>query len=243
MSNSMTFGIPLPGEMGDWEELISCRLCPRLVAFRERCAESVPPRFAEDVRQHGFWAKPVPGFGDPQASLAIVGLAPAAYGANRTGRMFTGDRSGDFLFAALAAAGLANHAESKRPGDGLKLSGVFITAALRCAPPKNRPLAPELSRCRRFLLADLLGLKKLRVILALGRIAHEAVLSCFPLGLERKPHFAHGAEFLLPNGLWLVSSYHVSQQNTFTGRLTAPQFDKILRRCLALVASKGQGDG
>lgn len=239
MSNWMTFGIPLPGAMADREELIRCRLCPRLVAFRERCAQSIPPRFREDVKQHGFWGKPVPGFGDPQAKLAIVGLAPAAYGANRTGRMFTGDRSGDFLFAALARVGLANQAESKGPGDGLALSGAYITAALRCAPPKNRPLAQELARCRRFLLADLARLKNLRVILALGRIAHEAVLSCFSSGLERKPEFAHGGEFLLPNGFWLVSSYHVSQQNTFTGRLTVRQFDRILQRCLALAASTG----
>lgn len=235
----MSFGVPWPGEIGDREELVYCRLCPRLVAFRELCAQNIPPRFREDVRKHGFWGKPVPGFGDLQASLAIVGLAPAAYGANRTGRMFTGDRSGDFLFAGLARVGLANQAESKRPGDGLALSGVYITAALRCAPPKNRPLAQELARCRRFLLADLLSLEKLRVILALGRIAHQAVLSCFPQGLERKPEFAHGGEFLLPNGLWLVSSYHVSQQNTFTGRLRAPEFDRILQRCLALVAGMG----
>lgn len=223
--------------------LISCRKCPRLVAFREDCGLRVPPRFRQAVAQHGFWAKPVPAFGDRNAFLAIVGLAPAAFGANRTGRMFTGDRSGDFLYAALHRFGLASQAESRHRDDGLELFGVFVTAALRCAPPKNRPLPEELASCRSYLRADLASLPRLRVIVALGRIAHEAVLAAWPGGNPKpKPHFAHGAEYLLPGGVFLVDSYHVSQQNTFTGRLTAAAFDTILTRCLQL-AGEGASHG
>lgn len=219
------------------EDLLTCVACPRLAAFRQACAQRVPPRFRQEVAEHGFWAKPVPGFGDPQAFLAIVGLAPAAFGANRTGRMFTGDRSGDFLFAALARAGLANQGESRHRRDGLALSGVFITAALRCAPPQNRPLPQELARCRAFLARDLAHLPQLRVILALGRIAHQAVLACLAPQLRPKPAFVHGQELLLERGWWLVDSYHVSQQNTFTRRLTAEDFDRILARCCQLAAT------
>lgn len=218
-------------------DLISCRKCPRLVAFRESCALRVPPRFREDVAQHGFWARPVPAFGDRNAFLAIVGLAPAAYGANRTGRMFTGDRSGDFLYAALYRCGLASSGKSRHREDGLELFGVFVTAALRCAPPKNRPLPEELAMCRAYLQADLADLPRLRVILALGRIAHEAVLAAWPGGNAKpRPKFAHGSEYALPGGVFLVDSYHVSQQNTFTGRLSASAFDTILARCLELAA-------
>lgn len=224
-------------------ELVSCRKCPRLVAFRENCALRVPPRFREEVAEHGFWAKPVPAFGDRNAFLAIVGLAPAAFGANRSGRMFTGDRSGDFLYAALHRFALASSGESRHRDDGLKLFGVFVTAALRCAPPKNRPLPGELASCRPYLQADLAGLPRLRVILALGRIAHDAVLAAWPGGCPKpKPKFAHGREHLLPGGVVLVDSYHVSQQNTFTGRLTAAAFDKILKRCLE-VAGEGSNHG
>lgn len=221
------------------EDLLSCRKCLRLVGFRESCALRVPPRFREEVARHGFWAKPVPAFGDPNAFLAIVGLAPAAFGANRTGRMFTGDRSGDFLYAALHRFGLASQGESQHREDGLALFGVFITAALRCAPPKNRPLPAELAACRPFLQADLASLSRLRVILALGAIAHEAVLAAWPGGCPRpKPKFAHGREHLLPGGVVLLDSYHVSQQNTFTGRLTAAAFDTILARCLQLAGEE-----
>lgn len=203
----------------------------------------VPPRFREEVDKYGFWAKPVPAFGDRNGFLAIVGLAPAAFGANRTGRMFTGDRSGDFLYAALYRLGLASSGESQHRNDGLELLGVFVTAALRCAPPKNRPLPEELASCRPYLQADLASLSRLRVILALGRIAHEAVLAAWQGGKPKpKPKFAHGSEYLLPGGVFLVDSYHVSQQNTFTGRLTAPAFDKILVRCLQL-AGEGTSHG
>ena len=215
-------------------QVTECRACPRLVEWRERQAGLVPPRFAAWVAEHGFWARPVAAFGDPAAWLAIVGLAPAAQGANRTGRMFTGDRSGEFLWAALHRAGVANLPSSDHCGDALALDGVLITAALRCAPPGNRPTAAELDRCRAFMGADLAACRRLRVVLALGRVAHESVLR-----LLREPRmravgalgFAHGAAHALPGGVWLVDSYHVSQQNTFTGRLTAAMFDEVLRRC------------
>ncbi|MCX7894507.1 MAG: uracil-DNA glycosylase [Thermoanaerobaculum sp.] len=226
------------------EELLQCRRCPRLVGFRQQCAEKVPPRFRLEVQRHGFWARPVPGFGDPQAFLAIVGLAPAAYGANRTGRMFTGDRSGDFLYAALHRFGLASQGHSRHRGDGLQLRGVFVTAALRCAPPKNRPLPEELRRCLVFLAHDLASLSQLRVILALGRIAHQAALAAWPGPCPRpKPVFGHGREWSLGKDVVLVNSYHVSQQNTFTGRLTAAAFDRILHRCLQLAGRIPDGSG
>ena len=215
----------------------SCRACPRLVAWRERQAELVPPRFAPWVAEHGFWGRPVPAFGDGGAWLAVVGLAPAAQGANRTGRMFTGDRSGEFLWAALHRTGLANRARSEHRGDGLALAGMLITAPLRCAPPANRPTAAELDRCRAYLRADLAACRRLRVVLALGRVAHAAVLR-----LLREqgslpgpvPAFRHGAGHVLPGGVRLVDSYHVSQQNTFIGRLTPAMFDEVLRTCRRL---------
>jgi uracil-DNA glycosylase family 4 len=217
--------------------LVECRACPRLVAWREGQAACVPPRYRAWVDTHGFWARPVPAFGDRSAWLAIVGLAPAAQGANRTGRMFTGDRSGEFLFAALHRAGLANMPRSEHRTDVLKPDGVLITAALRCAPPANRPTTEELARCSGYLRDDLSSCSALRVVLALGRIAHENVVRLLrdqgdPLGGE--PAFGHGATHLLPGGAWLVDSYHVSQQNTFTGRLTVDMFDGILRLCRRL---------
>ena len=223
--------------------VVDCRACPRLVAWREAQARHVPRRFAALVAAHGFWARPVPAFGDPGAWLAVVGLAPAAQGGNRTGRVFTGDRSGDFLFAALYRAGLASQAESSHRGDGLELSGVLVTAAARCAPPANRLLPEELARCRPFLRADLAALRQLRVVLALGGVAHDAVVALLTeqgSRLRPRPRFAHAAEHPLPAGAWLVDSYHVSQQNTFTGRLTPAMLDAVLARCRALA---GHGDG
>lgn len=234
--------------------VIECRRCPRLVAWREGAATRVPHRFQGWVVVHGFWARGVPAFGDPEAWLAIVGLAPAAQGGNRTGRMFTGDRSGDFLFGALHRAGLASQATSEGPGDGLRLAGCLITAAVRCAPPGNRPERDEIDRCRAYLLDDLGRLDRLRVVLALGRIAHDAVLALLPVPAQRDRHggravgagpraaspeprtpaFRHGAEHHLPGGVWLVDSYHVSQRNTFTGVLTPAMFDGVLRQCRAL---------
>ncbi len=226
-----------PSDDDPRESLLDCRACPRLVAWRESQADRVPLRYRDWVETHGFWARPVPAFGDTRAWLAVVGLAPAAQGANRTGRMFTGDRSGDFLFAALHRAGLANRPHSEHREDGLRLRGVLITAPLRCAPPANRPTSAELTRCRPYLVADLASLRRLRVVLALGRIAHESVLGLLrgrPDAARVRPRFAHGAGHHLPGGIWLVDSYHVSQQNTFTGRLTATMFDEILTQCLRL---------
>ncbi len=216
-------------------ELTACRACRRLVAWREAAALAVPPRFRAEVAVRGFWARPVPAFGDPRAWLAVVGLAPAAQGANRTGRMFTGDRSGEFLYAALHGAGMASTPVSVHRDDRLRLRGVTITAALRCAPPGNRPEAAELARCRGYLARDLAGLARLRVVLALGRVAHDAVLALLPPDTGRSRfRFGHGAQHRLPGGLWLVDSFHVSQQNTFTGRLTPAMFDAVLARCRRL---------
>jgi uracil-DNA glycosylase family 4 len=216
-------------------ELTACRSCRRLVAWREAAALAVPQRFRAEVAARGFWARPVPAFGDPRAWLAVVGLAPAAQGANRTGRMFTGDRSGEFLFAALHRAGLASAPRSEHRHDRLRLRGALITAALRCAPPGNRPEAAELARCRGYLARDLAGLPRLRVVLALGRIAHDATLALLPAAARgARARFAHGAAHRLPGGLFLVDSFHVSQQNTFTGRLTAAMFDVVLARCRRL---------
>jgi uracil-DNA glycosylase family 4 len=223
--------------------LTSCRACPRLVAWRERQARIVPPRFRAWVHEHGFWGKPVPAFGARDAWLAIVGLAPAAQGANRTGRMFTGDRSGDFLYAALNRAGLASASHSEHRNDGLMLAGAMITAPVRCAPPGNKPSPAEVARCRRFLRADLATCRSLRVVLALGRLAHDAVLRLLREQGEtfRGFRFRHGAAWPLPGGVFLMDSYHVSQQNTFTGRLTTAMFDGILERCRSLAAHPEEG--
>lgn len=184
-----------------------------------------------------YWAKPVPGFGDLRAKIMIVGLAPAAHGANRTGRMFTGDRSGDFLYAALHRAGFANQPESRSRNDGLELRDVYITAALRCAPPGNRPTKDQLGSCRGYLVEELRILRP-RVILCLGRIAWDAVLAALEESgrtiPKPRPRFAHGAEVALDT-CTLLASYHVSQQNTFTGRLTPKMLDRVLRRAGELV--------
>ncbi len=235
----MAVSNPFRDELGGppQAEVTACRLCPRLVEWREGQSQRVPPRFREWVSTHGFWARPVPAFGDPEAWLAVVGLAPAAKGGNRTGRIFTGDRSGDFLFAALHRAGLANQPASTHRGDGLVLAGALVTAAARCAPPANRLLPDELARCRRYLRADLAALERLQIVLALGGVAHDAVLALLDeqgRGLRPRPRFAHAAESLLPGGVWLVDCYHVSQQNTFTGRLTPAMLDAVLARCRRL---------
>lgn len=222
--------------VGDVGELIACRACPRLVAWREAQAGRVPRRHRDAVTRHGFWARPVPAFGDAKAWLSAVGLAPAAQGGNRTGRIFSGDRSGDFLFSALHRAGLASQPTSEHRGDGLQLRGVLITAAARCAPPGNRLLSEELARCSGYLAADLAGLGNLRVVLALGAVAHRAVLEVARQAGTAVPaacRFRHGGEWQL-GGVWILDSYHVSQQNTFTGRLTAEMFDAVLRRCRSL---------
>ena len=213
--------------------LIECRRCPRLVAWRELVA--VEKRRA--YRDETYWGRPLPGFGDPEAPLVIVGLAPAAHGGNRTGRMFTGDRSGDFLYAALHRAGLASQAESKRKGDGLSLTHVYITAPCRCAPPENKPSPEELRNCRSWMDEELALLRHARVYLALGKTGYDAVLTLARLregGKIAAPAFGHGVTANIPDprggptDALLFASYHVSQQNTQTGRLTPAMFDAVL---------------
>jgi uracil-DNA glycosylase len=209
-------------------EVIRCRACPRLVAWRELVGEEKRAAF----RGEDYWARPVPGFGDPDARLVIVGLAPAAHGANRTGRMFTGDRSGDFLYAALHRTGFANQPTSVTRDDGLELTGAWITAPVRCAPPANKPTVAERDRCRPYLDRELALLEEARVLLALGAFGFGVV--CGLLGVRPRPRFAHGVEVALPEGRWLLGSYHVSQQNTFTGTLTPEMLDGVLLRARLL---------
>jgi uracil-DNA glycosylase len=211
-------------------EVVGCRTCPRLVEWREAVAAA--PRAA--FRGQEYWAKPVPAFGDPDARIVIVGLAPAAHGANRTGRMFTGDRSGDFLYAALHRTGYANQAESTSRGDGLALTDVWITAPVRCAPPANKPTPSERDACVPYMEREL-ALLDAKVFLALGAFGYEALCRTLGVGSPR-PRFRHGVEVELPGGRWIVGSYHVSQQNTFTGTLTEPMFDAVLRRAGELAA-------
>ena len=215
-------------------EIIACCRCPRLVAWREEAAANPPARF----RGEEYWGRPVPGFGDPQARLLLVGLAPAAHGGNRTGRVFTGDRSGDWLFRALHKAGFANQPTSVHKGDGLKLTRAYVTAACRCAPPDNKPLPEELANCRPFLLREIELLKNLRAILGLGKIgfdtAFDALRSLGKTSLKSRPKFAHGAEVQVSENLTLLGTFHPSQQNTFTGKLTEPMLDAIFSRAREL---------
>lgn len=209
-------------------EVVVCRRCPRLVAWREEVAATRRAAFAH----HEYWGRPVPGFGDPDPWLMIVGLAPAAHGANRTGRIFTGDRSGDFLFAALHRAGIANRPESVSRDDGLRLTGARVTAAVRCAPPGNRPTPAEAAACRPYLERELALCPGARVILALGGFAWTEALRA--LAPPRPwPRFGHAAEATV-GGRVLLGSYHPSQQNTFTGRLTPGMMDGVLARAAQL---------
>jgi len=210
-------------------EIESCRLCPRLVAWREQVAGA--PRAAY-VGEH-YWGRPVAGFGDPAARLVVVGLAPAAHGGNRTGRVFTGDRSGDWLYAALFRAGYANQPSSTGRDDGLALDGAWVTAAVRCAPPANKPTPAEREQCRPYLERELAALRDCRVIVALGQFAASALAAHFDL--RPRPRFAHLAEYPL-GAVTLLCSYHPSQQNTFTGTLTRPMFDAVFARARALGA-------
>jgi uracil-DNA glycosylase family 4 len=219
------------------KQVVSCTRCPRLI---HHCRD-VAREKRRMYREWTYWGKPVPSFGDPQAELLILGLAPAAHGANRTGRMFTGDRSGEFLYRALDDAGFASQPESRQRDDGLELRNCYITAALRCAPPQNKPLPKELRNCQPYLERELGLLKRVRAVLALGKIAFDAYLRVVSRGRDFPPRskfpFAHGASYALPGGLpRLFASYHPSQQNTQTGRLTAQMFSKVLadiRRYLA----------
>jgi uracil-DNA glycosylase family 4 len=207
-------------------EVVACERCPRLRRWCRRVAEERVRRFRDQV----YWGRPVPGFGDPRAPLLVVGLAPAAHGGNRTGRVFTGDRSGDFLFAALHRAGYANQPESIEPGDGLVLRDCYIAPVARCAPPGNKPTPAELWRCREYLTREWALLTEVKAVLVLGRIAMDGFLGVLRDSGRTLPRleFAHGAEHDLGHGVRLFCSYHVSQQNTFTGRLTPRSFDAVL---------------
>lgn len=211
-------------------EIVACGRCARLVEWRERVAAEPRRSFGDQP----YWGRPVPGFGDPGASLVVVGLAPAAHGANRTGRMFTGDRSGDWLYAALHRAGYASQPTSSERGDGLTLRGAFVTAAVRCAPPDNKPTILERDACHRYLERELELLEGARVYVALGAFALHALGTAF--GLRPRPRFAHLAETALDGGRVVVSSYHPSQRNTFTRTLTTEMFDAVFERARALGA-------
>jgi len=217
------------------DSIIRCKRCPRLVRWREAAAKNPPRRYLGQ----SYWAKPLPGFGDPKPRLLIVGLAPAAHGGNRTGRMFTGDRSGDWLYGALHAAGFANQANSDHCDDGLKLHDCYITAAVHCAPPGNKPAIGEFQRCRPYLVQELKHFRQVKVVIALGKIAFDSFIRAYEEAggtmAKPRPKFGHGVAVDLPNGQRLICSYHPSQQNTFTGKLTRPMFQSIFDRARAIL--------
>jgi len=215
------------------DEIVACRACPRLVEWREQVARDKRASFAA----WEYWGRPIPGFGDPDARVLVLGLAPAAHGANRTGRVFTGDRSGDFLFAAMHRAGLANQPTSVSIDDGLQLHDCFVTAAVRCAPPANAPLPAERDACATFLTREVALLRNVRVIVALGQFAWDA--ACRHWGVRPKPRFGHGATATLPGGKTLIGSFHPSQQNTFTGRLTPAMLDDVFAAARTAAAGGG----
>lgn len=210
-------------------EIISCYKCPRLVAWREEVARVKRKAY----RDQEYWGKPVPGFGDPQARVIVVGLAPGAHGSNRTGRNFTGDASGGFLYPALYLAGFANQPTAVSRDDGLTLKDLYLAAAVRCVPPDNKPTLEELENCQPYLERDLQILKP-KVIVCLGRVAFERILRMY--GIRNSAwKFGHGVIYQLENGTWVLCSYHPSQQNTLTGRLTASMFDEIWKKAKELV--------
>jgi uracil-DNA glycosylase family 4 len=216
--------------------VVNCRKCPRLVAWREQVAREKRAAY----RDQTYWARPVPGFGDPLATLLIVGLAPAAHGGNRTGRIFTGDRSGDWLFGALYRAGYANQPTSTSRDDGLHLRGAYIAACVRCAPPANRPTPEERDTCLPYLERELRLLREVRVMVCLGQFAYDGLARALRLG--RRPAFGHGVELRLADGRLVVCSFHPSQQNTFTGKLTLPMFDAIFARARAAGGGPTESD-
>jgi uracil-DNA glycosylase family 4 len=218
------------------DEIVACRACPRLVSWREEVAATRRAAF----RAEEYWGRPVPGFGDPGAAIVVVGLAPAAHGANRTGRMFTGDRSGDWLFASLYRTGFANQPTSVSRDDGLELAGAYIAAAVRCAPPANKPTPAERENCLPYLVRELRLLDSVRVVVTLGSFAWDAALRALAaLGEPRvrpRPKFGHGAQAEIGR-FTLLGSYHPSQQNTFTGKLTEPMIDAVFERAANAVRS------
>ncbi len=217
-------------------DITACRKCPRLVAWREEVARVKRAAFAAEE----YWGRPLPGFGDPDARVFVLGLAPAAHGGNRTGRIFTGDRSGDWLFAALWRAGFANQPTSVSRDDGLELADCFVAAAVRCAPPANRPSPAERDNCLPYFASELELLTRVRVIVCLGGFAWDAALRVLPAAdIPRpRPKFAHGAELAI-GGYTLIGCYHVSQQNTFTGRLTEPMLDAVFARAREVASGGG----
>jgi uracil-DNA glycosylase family 4 len=214
------------------QRVVNCRLCPRLVEWREQVAREKRASFADEE----YWGRPVPGFGDPAARVFVLGLAPAAHGGNRTGRVFTGDRSGDWLFASLHRTGYANQAESIRAGDGLRLTDLWIAAAVRCAPPANKPLPSERDNCLPYAEEELRLLPGVRLIVALGAFAWDAALRLHG-GVRPRPKFGHLAETELPGGRFLLGCFHPSQQNTFTGKLTEPMLDAVFERARVLTST------
>ena len=217
--------------------IIVCRACPRLVKWRQKVARYKVARFSNC----SYWGKPVPGFGDPDARILIVGLAPAAHGANRTGRMFTGDRSGEWLYSTLYKFGLANLASSESADDGMKLRDCYITAVARCAPPENKPTRVEIENCQEYLLREMEALEKLRVIIALGKIAFDRSLVVIQKSglatFQKRPEFSHNAVFTPAANMTLIASYHPSQQNTFTGKLTRKMFEGVFETALRALGS------
>jgi uracil-DNA glycosylase family 4 len=215
--------------------IVRCRKCPRLVRWRKQAAKQPPLRY----QGQKYWAKPLPGFGDPNARLFIVGLAPAANGGNRTGRIFTGDRSGDWLYGTLHDFGFCNQPTSVHRDDGLQLNDCYITAAVRGAPPDNKPLPLEFERCRPYLVRELQLLKEVRVVVALGKIAFDSFLKAYQENggtiTKPRPQFGHGSVARLDEGLTLLGSYHPSQQNTFTGRLTQEMFQAVFAKARELI--------
>jgi uracil-DNA glycosylase family 4 len=218
------------------DAIVRCRRCPRLVRWREAVAKKPPLRYSGQ----DYWARPLPGFGDPDARLFIVGLAPAAHGGNRTGRIFTGDRSGDWLYTTLYKFGFSNLPGSLHRDDGLKLTDCYISAAARCAPPDNKPLPVEFDRCRPYLVREIQLLKRVRVVIALGKIGFDEFIKAYAATGAKipkpRPRFGHGSSARLDD-LTLLGSYHPSQQNTFTGKLTRPMFESVFR------AARGILDG
>ena len=227
--------MPSPGLAELEARVVACRRCPRLVEWRERVAREKRAAFADQE----YWGKPVPGFGDPRARVYVLGLAPAAHGGNRTGRVFTGDRSGDWLFASMHRTGFANQPTSVARDDGLRLKEAWVAAAVRCAPPANRPLPAERDNCLPYAAEELELLQDVRVIVCLGQFGWDA--ACRLLGLRPRPRFGHGAEYPIGDGRALLGCFHPSQQNTFTGRLTEPMIDAVFDRARQLAIASNPG--
>ncbi len=211
-------------------DVVACRACPRLVEWREEIGRVKRAAYRDD----DYWARPVPGFGDPAARLLVVGLAPAAHGANRTGRMFTGDRSGDWLYRALWRAGYASQPESIARSDGLVLTDAWVTSAVKCAPPANKPSTEERDSCRPFFARELAGLSNVKAVVVLGLFGYQ--VACREFGIKPRPKFGHGVEVPMNGGRTMLCSYHVSQQNTFTGRLTESMLDSVFSRAAEICA-------